>query len=371
MRHLAQRYGRGTLSPADEQTFAKADAWMDWALSTLYGDIISTCFIQLVRTPAAERNTDAVEAAAKRAGEKLAILNRQLTGRNFILGDQITMADIAVGVLMYRYFNLAIPRPPLANVEVWYKRLTQRPGLRGACHDRLQADDGGRSLERGATPNRAAAAARRPVNESSEAMFQSLSDRLSGVLDKLTRRGALTESDVNEAMREVRRALLEADVALDVVRSFIDRVKAKAVGARRRQVGHARPDGRQDRPRRAGRDARRRRRADRSRRRRRRSPIMMVGLQGSGKTTTCAKIGKRLTDRDRKKVLMASLDTRRPAAQEQLRVLGEQTGVDDAADRRRPDAAADRPARASRPPGSAATTSCCSTPPAAPTSTKS
>ena len=127
MRHLAQRYGRGSLSPTDEQTFAKADAWMDWALSTLYGDIISTCFIQLVRTPASERNTEAVEAAAKRAGEKLAILNRQLTGRNFILGDQITMADIAVGVLMYRYFNLAIPRPPLANVEVWYKQLTQRP----------------------------------------------------------------------------------------------------------------------------------------------------------------------------------------------------------------------------------------------------
>lgn len=127
VRHLAQRYGRGTLSPSDEQTFAKADAWMDWALSSLYGDIISTCFIQLVRTPATERNTELVEAAAKRAGEKLAILNRQLTGRTFILGDQITIADIAIGVLMYRYFNLAIPRPPLANVEVWYKRLTQRP----------------------------------------------------------------------------------------------------------------------------------------------------------------------------------------------------------------------------------------------------
>lgn len=127
VRHLAQRYGRGTLSPSDEQTFAKADAWMDWALSSLYGDIISTCFIQLVRTPAAERNTELVEAAAKRAGEKLAILNRQLTGRSFIMGDQITIADIAIGVLMYRYFNLAIPRPPIANVEVWYKRLTQRP----------------------------------------------------------------------------------------------------------------------------------------------------------------------------------------------------------------------------------------------------
>ncbi len=158
-------------------------------------------------------------------------------------------------------------------------------------------------------------------------MFQSLSDRLSGILDKLTRRGALTEGDVGEAMREVRRALLEADVALDVVRDFIDKVKAKAIGqevlrsitpgqmvikivndelvAMLGSEGstidlHATPP----------------------------VAIMMVGLQGSGKTTTTAKIAKRLTDRDRKKVLMASLDVRRPAAQEQLRVLGEQTSVD-------------------------------------------
>ena len=158
-------------------------------------------------------------------------------------------------------------------------------------------------------------------------MFESLSDRLSSVLDRLTKRGALTDSDVSEAMREVRRALLEADVALDVVRSFTDKVKAKAVGqnvvksvtpgqmvvkivhdelvdmlgsdAQPIDVAAAPP-----------------------------VPLMLVGLQGSGKTTTCAKIAKRLTDRDKKKVLMASLDTRRPAAQEQLRVLGEQTGVD-------------------------------------------
>jgi glutathione S-transferase len=100
---------------------------MDWTLSTLYGDIISTCFIQLVRTTSADRNYEALELAAKRAGEKLAILNRQLSQRHYILGDQLTIADIAVGTLMYRYFNMDIPRPPLANVEVWYKRLSQRP----------------------------------------------------------------------------------------------------------------------------------------------------------------------------------------------------------------------------------------------------
>ena len=157
-------------------------------------------------------------------------------------------------------------------------------------------------------------------------MFDSLSDRLSSVFTRLTGRGALTEADVNDAMREVRRALLEADVALDVVRSFTDKVRAKAIGqAVLKSVtpgqlvvkivhdelvamlgSNAQPIDLNSTPPVA---------------------ILMVGLQGSGKTTTSAKIGRRLQERDRKKVLMASLDTRRPAAQEQLRVLGEQTGV--------------------------------------------
>ncbi len=78
-------------------------------------------------------------------------------------------------------------------------------------------------------------------------MFQSLSDRLSSVLDKLTKRGALSESDVAEAMREVRRALLEADVALDVVRDFTERVRVKAIGQEVLKLGHPRPNGGQDR----------------------------------------------------------------------------------------------------------------------------
>jgi signal recognition particle subunit SRP54 len=158
-------------------------------------------------------------------------------------------------------------------------------------------------------------------------VFQSLSDRLSGILDKLTRRGSLTDSDVAEAMREVRRALLEADVALEVVRDFTDKVKAKAVG---QDVIKSVTPGQMvvkivndELVAMLGSDA---------------EPIdlaaqppvaiLLVGLQGSGKTTTCAKIGYRLTTRDRKKVLMASLDVRRPAAQEQLKVLGEQAKVD-------------------------------------------
>lgn len=158
-------------------------------------------------------------------------------------------------------------------------------------------------------------------------MFETLSDRLTGILDKLTRRGALSEADVGEAMREVRRALIEADVALDVVKSFTDKVRARAVG---HEVLRSVTPGQQvikivhdtlvDM---LGAEA---------------EPIdlnapapvaiMMVGLQGSGKTTTSAKIARRLKERAGRKVLMASLDTRRPAAQEQLRVLGDANGVD-------------------------------------------
>jgi glutathione S-transferase len=139
IRHLAQRYGRGTLSPADEMTFAKADAWMDWSLTTIYSDIISTCFLQLVRTTASERDVKSVEAAAKRAGEKLAILDQQLNGRHFIMGDTLTVADVAVGTLMYRYFELPIARPKLANVEAWYGRLTKRPAY--ATHVMINFQD--------------------------------------------------------------------------------------------------------------------------------------------------------------------------------------------------------------------------------------
>jgi len=130
VRHLAQRYGRGTLSPADEMTFAKADSWMDWSLTSLYQDVITTCFLQLVRTPARSRDNAAVELAARRIGQKLDILNKQLSGRAFIVAEHPTIADVAVGTLMYRYYNLAIPRPSLPNVEAWYERLTARPAYR-------------------------------------------------------------------------------------------------------------------------------------------------------------------------------------------------------------------------------------------------
>ena len=157
-------------------------------------------------------------------------------------------------------------------------------------------------------------------------MFDSLSDRLSGVFDKLRGRGALTEDDVRAAMREVRVALLEADVALPVVRQFVDQATERAVGSDvlrsvtpgqmvvkivsdtlTETLGSEASDLLIDvtPP----------------------AVIMMVGLQGSGKTTTTAKIAKRLKEKERKKVLMASLDVQRPAAQEQLAVLDTQIAV--------------------------------------------
>ena len=159
-------------------------------------------------------------------------------------------------------------------------------------------------------------------------MFESLSDRLGGVFDRLTKQGALSEDDVKTALREVRIALLEADVSLSVARDFIKAVQDKASG---QSVTKSVTPGQQvvkivhdelvhvlagdggdgqlkiDNP---------------------PAPILMVGLQGSGKTTTTAKLAKRMKEREGKKVLMASLDVNRPAAMEQLQILGAQIGVD-------------------------------------------
>lgn len=160
-------------------------------------------------------------------------------------------------------------------------------------------------------------------------MFEALTDRLSGVFDKLTGRGALSEADVEAALREVRVALLEADVALPVVKDFIAKVKIEAVGesviksvkpgqqvikiVHDQLVATLGGDGPPEPLRVAGEPP---------------NVIMMAGLQGSGKTTTTAKIANRLSKTDKKRVLMASLDTRRPAAMEQLATLGKSINVD-------------------------------------------
>jgi glutathione S-transferase len=127
VRYLSDRYGRGTLAPEGSHSYARADQWMEWAGTTLMQPIIATCFLQMIRVQAAVRDTKAVAAASALAGEKLGILDRHLADRTFILGDQLTMADILVGSLLYRYFNMAIERPRLVNVDLYYRRLTARP----------------------------------------------------------------------------------------------------------------------------------------------------------------------------------------------------------------------------------------------------
>ena len=158
-------------------------------------------------------------------------------------------------------------------------------------------------------------------------MFESLSERLSGVFNKLTRQGALSEKDVETALKEIRAALIEADLSLSIVRSFIKSVGKKATGQAvtksvtpGQQVvkivhdeliniltdSESSSDLKIDNP---------------------PAPILMVGLQGSGKTTTTAKLANKLI-KGKRKVLMASLDTSRPAAMEQLAVLGQQSNID-------------------------------------------
>ncbi len=158
-------------------------------------------------------------------------------------------------------------------------------------------------------------------------MFDSLTERLGDVFDRLRKRGALSEADVTAAMREVRVALLEADVALPVVKDFINGVREKAVG---QDVIRSVTPGQMvvkivhdHLVEMLGSDA-----VEISLRATPPVPILMVGLQGSGKTTTTGKIALRLKSRDKKKVLMASLDVHRPAAQEQLAILGKQIQVD-------------------------------------------
>ncbi|MBV9250956.1 MAG: signal recognition particle protein, partial [Acetobacteraceae bacterium] len=158
-------------------------------------------------------------------------------------------------------------------------------------------------------------------------MFDALSDKLSGVFDRLRSRGALSEADIGEALREVRIALLDADVALPVVRDFIRKVRERALGTE--VLGSVTPGqqvvkivhdvmieelgGEGAVPLNLNATAP--------------VPILMVGLQGSGKTTTAGKLALRLKDRLRRKVLLASLDTQRPAAQLQLAQLAQQVGV--------------------------------------------
>jgi len=131
VRYLAAKHAAGTLWPTDLKVRADADRWMDWCATTLAPAFIPV-FMQLVRTAPEKRNPQAIENGTKKTAEVLARLDAALAGRNFLIGDQLSMADIAFGGVVYLVNNVAFDRPKLANFDAWYARISARPAFRKA-----------------------------------------------------------------------------------------------------------------------------------------------------------------------------------------------------------------------------------------------
>ena len=129
IRYLCNRYAKGTLAPKDMQARALADQWMEWCQTRAFPPVIQA-FFATVRTEPEKRDPALIEKHATEAARVLPILDAHLSGRAFMLGDQFTMADIPLGCVAYRYFNIDIQRPSLPNIEGWYTRLQQRPAYK-------------------------------------------------------------------------------------------------------------------------------------------------------------------------------------------------------------------------------------------------
>ncbi len=138
IRYLAARYGAGTLWHPDPARRAVADQWMDWMQTTMQREFMDY-FWGFVRTPPADRDWPRLDAIRARLDSHLAILDRRLADRHDLAGDAFSMADIPAGAALYRYYEMAIERPPLANLRAWYDRLTERPAYR--THVMLPFDD--------------------------------------------------------------------------------------------------------------------------------------------------------------------------------------------------------------------------------------
>ena len=128
-RYLCREYGMGTLMPEDPQQAALADQWMDWYKSSLTPSVMPI-FFNLVRTPKAQCNAEVVRNCIAATGTYLPILERQLEGSDYLLGNHLCIGDIPLGAMMYKYFNLDIERPAWPNIEAWYARLCERPAFR-------------------------------------------------------------------------------------------------------------------------------------------------------------------------------------------------------------------------------------------------
>ena len=125
IRYLCRQYGSGSLWPEDPRQVALADQWMEWTSSRFMGTFFPA-FWNLIRTPKEKQDSEKVSTAAKDTGVLLQIIESQLQGNDYLIGDALTMADIPLGSMMFKYFNLPIERPSLPNIERWYARLSER-----------------------------------------------------------------------------------------------------------------------------------------------------------------------------------------------------------------------------------------------------
>ncbi|MGI9501273.1 MAG: glutathione S-transferase family protein [Geminicoccaceae bacterium] len=129
VRYLAATYGNGGIWPLDPARRSVADRWMDWKITTLHPHM-HVCFWGLIRTPEADRDMEAIERAASDLGHIWRLFDQHLEGRDFALGDRLTMGDIPLGTAFYRYVNLPIERPSFPAIEAWYDRLQAREPFR-------------------------------------------------------------------------------------------------------------------------------------------------------------------------------------------------------------------------------------------------
>jgi len=129
VRYLCDRYGAGTLSPAEPQMRAIADQWMEWSASRAFMPVIYL-FFATVRTQPDARDPAKIASLNKEAYDALTILDKHLADRAYVCGDHFTMGDIPIGCVVYRYFNVEVERPALPHVEAWYNRLATRPAYK-------------------------------------------------------------------------------------------------------------------------------------------------------------------------------------------------------------------------------------------------
>lgn len=129
VRYLARTYGKGSLWPDDPAMLAHGDQWMDWTASRMNPAFFQV-FMNMIRVPAARSNPDQLARGSAACAELAGLLDRHLAQSDYMAGDTLSIGDISLGCVMYRYFNLEIERPDVPHLEAWYARLCERPAYR-------------------------------------------------------------------------------------------------------------------------------------------------------------------------------------------------------------------------------------------------